>query len=497
MSTHYPCGRSGYHIYDWQRKQRRATAAYTAALETIRLLLNAIVSEGASFLTADIKDFYLGTPLEQWEYMRISLKHIPTDIQLKYNLKAFAHNGYVLMEIRKGIYGLKQAGKLAQDRLIAHLAQHGYSQCANTPCLFRHESNGVAFTLVVDDFLIKYTDKAAANHLLAALRELYIVKDDFATTQKYVGITISHNISRKTINMSMPGYVQKALVRFKRLQIKGANSPILYVPPKYGRYSQEVYPDSDSTPLSAAQLLELQEIVGVFLFYARAVDPLMITAINKIGSSQADATTNVFAQIDRFIAYASRFPNSSMCIRASDMKLYCHSDASYLSEPNSRSRAGGYLFLGECKPGDTPNAAIQYFSVIITTVVSSATEAEYAALFMTGQSAISIRHTLEDLGYPQGVTNIVCDNKCAVGIANKTLKQKRSKTIDMRFHWIRDQVDLKTFGITWLEGRYNLADFFTKAHPVHHHLSQSKLYAESEPLSNHEAFLARGCVGIE
>ena len=462
------------------------TAAYTAALETIRLLLNAVVSEGASFLTADIKDFYLGTPLERFEYMRISLKHIPIDIQVKYNLKVFEHNGYVLMEIRKGIYGLKQAGKLAQDRLIMHLAKHGYSQCISTPCLFRHETNGVAFTLVVDDFLIKYSNKDAADHLLAALRELYILKDDFASTQKYVGITLSHNTARKTIHMSMPGYVQKALVRFKRLNIKGANSPILYVPPKYGRYPQEVYPDNESKPLTAAQLLELQEIVGVFLFYARAVDPLMITAINKIGSSQADATTNVLAQIDRFISYASRFPNSSMCIRASDMKLYGHSDASYLSEPNSRSRAGGYLFLGECKPGDTPNAAIQYFSVIISTVVSSATEAEYAALFMTGQSAVSIRHTLEDLGYPQGKTNIVCDNKCAVGIANKTLKQKRSKTIDMRYHWIRDQVTLDTFCITWLEGRHNLADFFTKAHPVHHHLSQSKLYAESDPIFSTE-----------
>jgi hypothetical protein len=55
-------------------------AAYTAALETIRILLNAVVSEDAKFLTADIKDFYLGTPLERYEYMRINLKHIPVDI---------------------------------------------------------------------------------------------------------------------------------------------------------------------------------------------------------------------------------------------------------------------------------------------------------------------------------------------------------------------------------------------------------------------------------
>ena len=131
------------------------TAAYTAHLETIRVLLNSIVSEHASILTADIKDFYLGTPLDRKEYMRINLKHIPLDVQQRYNIVDMVHNDHILMEISKGIYGLPQAGKLSQDRLVSHLATHGYIQCVNTPCLFVHASNGVAFTLVVDDFLIK------------------------------------------------------------------------------------------------------------------------------------------------------------------------------------------------------------------------------------------------------------------------------------------------------------------------------------------------------
>ncbi len=75
------------------------TTAYTAHLETIRLLLNAVVSENALFMTADIKDFYLGTPLPNVEYMRISLKHIPPDVQERYNIANMVHNGYVLMEI--------------------------------------------------------------------------------------------------------------------------------------------------------------------------------------------------------------------------------------------------------------------------------------------------------------------------------------------------------------------------------------------------------------
>ena len=461
-----------------------ATTAYTAALETIRILLNAVVSEDAEFMTADIKDFYLGTPLDRTEYMRINLKHIPRNIQLRYSLDLLAHDGHVIMEIHKGIYGLPQAGKLAQDRLIAHLAKNGYHQCINTPCLFIHENNGVAFTLVVDDFLIKYPSRSAAEHLLNVLRELYEITADLARVQKYVGITLKHNKGNRTICMSMPGYVKKALIRFKRLQVKGANSPITYVKPNYGPYTQQVTPEIQSEPLTAEQRLELQEIVGVFLFYARAVDPLMITAINKIGSAQATATTQILEQVERFISYASKFPDATLRIRASDMKLYAHSDASYLSEPKARSRAGGYLFLGNCSAGDIPNAAISYFSVIISTVVTSATEAEYAALFMTGQAAISIRNTLADLGYPQGTTQLICDNKCAVGIAQNTLKLKRSKTIDMRYHWIRDQVLAKTFNVTWQSGNSNLADFFTKAHPVHHHLAMRKFYVVVDDITD-------------
>ena len=118
------------------------------------------------------------------------------------------HNGYVLMEISKGIYGLPQAGKLAQDRLVKHLATHNYIQCAHTPCLFINKENGVAFTLVVDDLLIKYKQRSAVDHLFSVLRELYEITTDFSSTLKYVGITLRHNRKKRYIDMSIPGYVK-------------------------------------------------------------------------------------------------------------------------------------------------------------------------------------------------------------------------------------------------------------------------------------------------
>jgi hypothetical protein len=234
----------------------------------------------------------------------------------------------------------------------------------------------------------------------------------------------------------------------------------------------------------------IQQIVGVFLFYARAVDPTMLCSVNKLASKQAAPTADTASQADRILQYAARFPNANIVIHASDMQLRCHSDASYLSEAHSRSRAGGILFLGSIDPVHGVNGAIDYLSCIISTVVSSATEAEYAALFLVGREATSASHTLIDLGHPQQATLIICDNKCAVGIANRAVKQKRSKSINMRYHWIRDQVELDTFIIEWQPGAVNLADYFTKNHPVHHHQSMRNVYVQDKP----DVKLAHVCV---
>jgi hypothetical protein len=137
------------------------TIAETADIPTVKLLLNATVSDAqANWLTTDISDFYLGTPMERPEYMRVPTKYIPTATMIKHKLAALVHNGAVIMQLNKGIYGLKQAGRLAQQRLISHLAEHGYTPSEHSTCLFKHATNGNVFTLVVDDFGLKYNTKA-------------------------------------------------------------------------------------------------------------------------------------------------------------------------------------------------------------------------------------------------------------------------------------------------------------------------------------------------
>jgi hypothetical protein len=207
----------------------------------------------------------------------------------------------------------------------------------------------------------------------------------------------------------------------------------------------------------------------------------MITPLSKIASKQAEPTSLLNPEIERFLQYASKYPNAGQRIRASKMILLAHSDASYHSESEARSRAGGHIYFGDHQNDTVANAAVSNISVIIPTVAASAVEAEYASSFIVGQAATSIMHTAMDLGYPQHTIDMTADNSCAVGIAHNTVKQKRSKAIDMRYHWIRDQVKQNKIRITWKPGALNLADFFTKAHPVHHHkLMRSRYVTDTD-----------------
>ena len=140
-------------------------------------------------MTIDIKDYYLGTPMNRYEYMLIPVKHIPEDIMLQYNLAPLVVNNNVLVEIRKGIYGLPQAGLIAQQRLNTHLSKHGYTPAASTPGLYIHHTRKTTFTLIVDDFGVKYHNKTDALHIINYLKEQYTITTDW-TGKLYIGITL-------------------------------------------------------------------------------------------------------------------------------------------------------------------------------------------------------------------------------------------------------------------------------------------------------------------
>jgi hypothetical protein len=150
-----------------------AVATPTAEMLVTKLLFNSTIStRGACFMTMDISNFYLNSPLPRPEFICIELSNIPEEIIKEYKLRDKAtSNGSIYIMVTKGMYGLPQAGLIANKLVESRLNKHGYRQNKLVPCLWRHDTHPIQFTLVIDDFGVKYVGKKHALHLKHILEE--------------------------------------------------------------------------------------------------------------------------------------------------------------------------------------------------------------------------------------------------------------------------------------------------------------------------------------
>eukprot|EP00804_Cyclotella_cryptica_P000999 CCRYP_012348-RA/>CCRYP_012348-RA protein AED:0.11 eAED:0.11 QI:0/0/0/1/1/1/3/0/1327 len=253
-------------------------ATPTADMLAAKILFNSVISTvNARFMTVDISNFYLNTPLKRPEYIRMKLSDIPEEIITEYKLRDLVEpDDCVYIIIVLGMYGLPHAGLIANELLEKQLNKHGYQQSKLVPGLWKHKWRPIWFTLVVNDFRVKYVGKEHALHLKSVLESYYPLSTDW-TGNRYIGIHLDWDYN--------------------------------------------------------------------------------------------------------------------------NMVLAAHSDASYLSEPQARSGAGGHFFLSSNADIPPNNGAILNIAHIIKHVMASATEAELAALFITAREAVYIRIILMELGH--------------------------------------------------------------------------------------------------
>jgi len=149
----------------------------------------------------------------------------------QYKLEQYVSNGIVYFEINKGMYGLPQAGTIANDQLIKILEPHGYQKCPITPGLWQHDERDITFCLIVDDFGIKYTQKDDLDHSLRVLKNAH-----------------RHDV---------PQY---------RAKVQYTN-------------------DEDTLPaLDATDTKWVQGVLGTILFYGQAIDSTILPAIGSIAT---------------------------------------------------------------------------------------------------------------------------------------------------------------------------------------------------------------------
>jgi hypothetical protein len=260
---------------------------------------------------------------------------------------------------------------------------------------------------------------------------------------------------------------------------------------------------NETTPipaLSDKDVNKLQQLTGTLQYYARDVDPTLIMPINVFASEQPNATEVTADKVIKLLNYCNTHPETKIRYHASDMILHIHTDASYLSENEAKSRAGVFFYMGNTTKNvnKLTNGAILIVRKVLKHVMSSAAESEIGAVFINAKEGAVLRATLEELGHKQPPTPMETDNNTATGYINGTIKQKPTKAMDMRFYWIKDRVKKGQFKIYWGPGFQNLADYFTKHHSPSHHKRIRDIYihADERPMNRKgiRDSTLRGCV---
>ena len=167
----------------------------------------------------------------------------------------------------------------------------------------------------------------------------------------------------------------------------------------------------------------------------------------------------------------------------SNMIIHVNRNAAYLVSPKARSRIAGYFHLSD-HPNITKrpkiNGAILVEYKTLQHLVSSLAEEEVGGIFHNASTAIPICHIFWALNHPQPDTPLKTDNSTEAGFVYYNIHKKRSKSWDMRYHWLRDKQTQQQFNIFWEKGANNNADYCTKHHPTAHQRSERAKYIQDK-----------------
>jgi hypothetical protein len=374
-------------------KYEEELSVNTADINTAKIHWNSVINtDAAMYMCLNIGNFYLTAALEYYEYMRIPLALFPIWIIEQYDLKKHALNGFVHLKLRRAVWGLPQAGILANKRLRRKLAPFGYYKCVNTPGLWYHVSCLISFTLVVDDFVIKYVGKEHADHLIASIKSTYKKLTEDWMGSLNCGITLEWDYVGRTVDISMPGYIKKKLQEYKHLLLGSIqNCPYSPEPKKFGSDVQAPLMPDATPVLDAGRMKRIQQIVGSILYYARTIDMTVLMALSSIALEQTKATEKTMGRCIQLLDYLASNSEAKVRYHASDMIMKIHSNVLYLSKTKVRSRTCGHFFMGWMPKNGEPiklNGAFYVNTTILRFMVASAAETELGALFHNCQDGI-------------------------------------------------------------------------------------------------------------
>jgi len=415
------------------------TFAPVVRRDTFRLLIALAVKLNLEFDHLDVKTAFLNGDLQETVYMRQPAHFVKRGEEAK------------VCRLKKCIYGLKQASRQWNKKIHGVLISLGFKQSEHEPCVYLRIDDGkiVIVALYVDDHFVLSNDKAAS---LALKQELmrHFEMEDLGSAKLCLGINVSRDTDTGSISLDQKHYIDELVCKFGLSDAKTVKTPML--------------PNLDLQHGNPGNLPDVpyQQLLGSLMYIAVSTRPDICYSVGKLCQFNNSFTADHFEQAKRILRYLKGTADQCLLFSSRGDDMFGLVDADWGGCKVDRRSYSGFVF-------NLCGAAVSWGSKKQDCVALSSTEAEYIALSEAGKEAVHLRGLLGELLGCERSISIGCDNQGAMKLAHNPLFHKRTKHIDVRYHFIRSIIEEGKIDLFYVPTENMTADVLTKAlcYPKH------------------------------
>ncbi|GJW67869.1 retrovirus-related pol polyprotein from transposon TNT 1-94 [Tanacetum coccineum] len=408
--------------------------APVARLEAIRIFLANAASKNMTVYQMDVKTAFLNGELKEEVYVSQPEGFVDPDRP---------HHVY---RLKKALYGLKQAPRAWYDTLSKFLLAQGFSKGVVDPTLFIRKTgkHTLHVQIYVDDIIFASTDPKDCDRFSNEMSSKFQMSM-MGQISFFLGLQISQNPRGIFINQSK--YANEILKKFDLHKSDPVDTPMV----------ERTKLDEDLSGIPVDQT-QYRSMIGS-LMYLTASRPDLVFAVCMCARYQSKPTKKHLEAVKRVFRYLQGSINMGLWYpKDTAMALTAYADADHAGcQDTRRSTSGGAQFLGD--------KLVSWSSKKQTSTSISSTEAEYIAMSGCCAQILWMRSQLSDYGFAYNHIPLYCDNKSAIALCCNNVQHSRSKHIDIRHHFIREQVEKGVVELYFVRTEYQLADIFTKALP--------------------------------
>lgn len=443
------------------------TFATTSRPETIKILLITAVRKGYYILQYDIKNAFIHADIDEEIYtiFPIGFKEFIINFLINNNLinKEIKENinkinkEELVLKLNKALYGLKQSPRLWYNFLANLLNKLGFIPMPYDEGIFINNSLKIAIICHVDDLIfIGPSDKNIYNIINNLSKDIKI--QPLGEIKDFLGMNIFINRDKKSIYISQSKYIKNILIKYNKTTIGTSKIPAIA-----GEKLIKAKIES-----SKEDILEFQKEIGSLLYPAIKTRPDIAYSVINLSRFMSKPDNSHFKALDLIWKYLNNnqdlglYYNCDFSENSLNNIIRGYSDASWASNIEDRKSVNGYCFY-------LFNNLISWNSSKQKCVSTSTCEAEYIALREAVKEAKSLNNIYKyinnklSLSYNKTIPPVLTDNEAARQLAENSSYYKKSKHIDIAYHFTRDEVKKGNIKLFYIKSKDNIADFFTKS----------------------------------